>query len=215
MMIISEQLLLTLFFATIVYFHVAKKNYGVAITYGIQSFIVVLLLLNSFMETNSVSLLLIAFIVLIVKVILTPLFIIQLIKKHELKFLVSSYTNTPITLIVVAMLTAVAHLNIFKSLVNIVPGNQSLLLLALSSLLISLFLIVNRKGASSQIIGILSLENSIVVFAFFAGLEQATALQIGIIFDLSVWIITATVFMSMIYRHFGSLDVTEMKNLKD
>lgn len=215
MTIISEQLLMSLFFATIVYFHVAKKNFGVAIAYGAQSFIIVILLTRSFFETGSVSLLLIAFLLLIIKVILVPSFVVQLIKKHELKFLVSSYVNIPLTLIIVAALTAIAHLPMFMPLVNIIPSNQRLLSMALSALFISFFLIVNRKGALSQIIGILSLENSIVVFAFFAGLEQTPALQLGIIFDLSIWIVTATVFISMIYKHFGSLDITSLKSLKD
>lgn len=215
MNIIFTQFLLTLFFITIVFFHIAKKNFGVAITYGMQSFIIVILLVNAFFETGAASLLLIALIILTIKVILAPMFIIKLIKKHELKFLVSTYANTPLTLIVVAALTAVAHSSVFTPLVTIVPGNQQLLSLALSALFISFFLIVNRKGALSQIIGILSLENSIVAFAFFAGLEQSAALQIGIIFDIAVWLVIASVFISMIYKHFGSLDVTEMRNLKD
>jgi len=46
-------------------------------------------------------------------------------------------------------------------------------------------------------------------------LEQSPTLQLGIIFDIAVWIVISTVFTSMIYQHFGSLDVTEMKSLKD
>lgn len=215
MTMISAQFLLSLFFITIVFFHIGKKNFGLAIAYGIQSFVIVLLLVNSFFETGVVSLLFIALLILVVKVILAPAFIIQLIKKHELKFLVSTYANMPLTLIIVAVLTAVAHSSIFAPLVTIIPANKELLSLSLSALFVSLFLTVNRKGALSQIIGILSLENSIVAFSFFAGLEQSPALQIGIIFDISVWIVIAAVFISMIYKHFGSLDVTEMSHLTD
>jgi hydrogenase-4 component E len=132
-----------------------------------------------------------------------------------LKFLVATYVNTPLTLIIVTVLSAIAHSNIFSSLSNIISANRQLLSLAISALFISVFLIINRKGAISQIIGILSLENSIVVFAIFAGLEQAPALQMGIIFDIFIWIIIATVFIRMIYKHFGSLDVTEMRELTD
>ncbi len=64
-------------------------------------------------------------------------------------------------------------------------------------------------------IGILSLENGIVCFATFAGLEQTPGLQLGVIFDIFVWVIIATVFISMIYRHFGSLDVSAMRTLKE
>lgn len=216
MNVLYTQLLLTIFFITIVFLHLAKKNSSSAVLYGVQSLSIVLLLINSFLQSREILLLLIIVLVLVVKVILAPLFIINLIKKFNLKsFLVTTYVNVPLTLIVVTILTALAHSGKLSSLVNIIPANKQLLSLALSALFISLFLIVNRKGAFSQIIGILSLENSIVAFALFSGLEQAPALQIGVIFDISIWIIIATIFISMIYKHFGSLDVTEMQHLKD
>jgi hydrogenase-4 component E len=195
--------------------HIAKKNFGSLLAYGVQSFIIVILLFNSFFTANKTSLLLVALIVLIVKVILAPLFINRLTKKHELKFSANTYVNTPLTLIIVAVLTALASSNMFSSLTGIIPDHQKLLALALSAIFISLFLIINRKGARSQIIGILSLENSIVLFGIFAGLEQSLSLQIAIVFDIFIWLMIATVFISMIYKHFGSLDVTAMKTLKD
>jgi len=139
----------------------------------------------------------------------------NLIKKHELTFTVSSYLNMPITLISIAVITGIAHSNKFLPLTSIIPEHQPLLALALSSILLSFFLIVNRKGALSQIVGILTFENSIVAFTLFAGLEQSIALQMGIIFDIFVWLIISTVFISMIYKHFRTLDVTIMRHLRD
>ena len=152
---------------------------------------------------------------LIVKVILAPLFFIRLIKKDALAFSVSTYLNTPLTIISIAILTFIAHYQKFSPLTNIVPANQDSLSLALSAMFLSLLLIINRKGALSQILGVLSLENSIVAFVIFAGLEQNPALQIGIIFNIGIWILIATIFMSMILKHFGTLNVSSMNNLKD
>lgn len=215
MSIIFSQFLVGSLFISMVFLHIAKKNIEVAITYGIQSLLVALILFNAFLETGFKSLLLIAFIMILVKVILAPMFIIKLIKKNGFKFSVATYFNVPITLIVIAILTTVAHSDKFSALVNIVPANNQFLSIIFSALLISLFLIVNRKGALAQIIGVLALENCIVAFAFFAGLEQAPALQIGIIFNISVWIVIATIFVSMMYQHFKTINVTEMKRLKD
>jgi len=209
------QILLTLFFVSIVFLHIVKKNITTVILYSLQSLAIVLLLVNSFLETGKNSLLFVACLVLVVKVILAPAFFINSINKFKLKFLVTTYVNTPLTLISVTILTAFAHSKLFISLAHIIPINEHLLYLALSAIFISLFLIVNCKVALSQIIAVLSLENSIVAFGFFAGLEQSPILQIGIVFDIFVWIIIATVFISMIQKHFGSLDVTEMKYLKD
>jgi len=85
----------------------------------------------------------------------------------------------------------------------------------IAGMLISLLLMVNRKGVLSQIIGVLSLENAIVEFGLFAGLEQSAILQIGITFNILVWLIITAVFSSMIYRHFGTLETAEMKSLKE
>jgi hydrogenase-4 component E len=200
---------------TIVFLHIAKKNFAVAITYGIQSFAIVILLVGSYLKTGAASFLLIALLGLIVKVISAPIFIIHRIKKHDFKFLVSTYANMPFTLIAIAMLTAIAHSNLFTPLVTLIPENRELLSIALSALFISVFLIINRKSATSQIVGVLSLENCIVAFGLFSVIDQSLILEIGIVFSISVWIIIATVYLSMIYKHFGTLDVTKMKHLKD
>ena len=215
MNILSLQFLLGVVFLTIIFLHLIRKNFGAVIAYGIQSFATVLILFGFFFETKNVSLLLVIFVAFAIKVILAPIFFITLIQKHELTFLTSTYLSTPLTLIVLAVLTALAHSQKFLPLTTIVPAHHALLSLALSAIFISLFLIINRKEAISQALGILSFENGIVVFAIFAGLEQSPILQIGIIFDIFVWIIIAAVFLSMIYRQFQSLDTSLMRHLKD
>jgi hydrogenase-4 membrane subunit HyfE len=202
-------------FLTIIFLHLTKKNFSAAVAYGIQSLVICFLFINSFFETGNVYIFAIVLITFIVKVILAPLFLTRLIKKHALSFSVSTYLNTPLMLIVIAGLTFLAHSRKFFPLTDIIPTNQVLLSMALSTVFLSLFLIINRKGVLSQILGVLSLENSIVAFAIFAGLEQSVGLQLGVIFNIFIWIIIATVFASMIYEHFGSHDVTFMKNLKD
>ena len=215
MSLLTLQILLQIAFLTIVFLHVSKKNLAAIWAYAIQSLAIVALLLNSFFETLNPPLLAVALLVLMVKVVFAPGFFSRLVKKNELIFSASTYLSTPVTLIILATLVAIAHSDIFKPLSSIVAGHQSLLSLSLSMIFLSLLLIINRKSALSQIIGILSLENSIVAFAIFAGLEQSFSLQAGILFDISVWLIIATTFTSMVYKNFGSLDVTSMKKLKD
>jgi len=209
------QFLLGIMFLTIIFLHLSKKNFSASIAYGLQSLVIVLFFLNSFFETNNLAILLVVFLMLIVKVILAPLFFIRLIKKNALAFSVSTYLNMPLTIISIAILTFIAHYQKFSPLTSIVPANQDSLSLALSAIFLSLLLIINRKGALSQILGVLSLENSIVAFVVFAGLEQNPALQIGIMFNIGIWILIATIFMSMILKHFRTLNVSSMNNLKD
>lgn len=212
---IFSQFVLVIILLTTIFLHTAKKDSFVVTLYCIQSCAISILLFKSAFETDSSPLLVVAFLTFIIKALVAPRFFTKLIKKHELKFSSPTYLNAPLTLIMITALTVIAHAQVFSSLTTIVPANKGLLSLTLAIMLISLLLLINRKEAISQMTGILSLENGIVAFAIFSGLDQSPGLQIGIMFDIALWLIIATIFTSMIYKHFRSLDVTTMKHLKE
>lgn len=208
-------LMIAAIFLSAVLLHITKRNSTAVLLYFIQSLAIVVLLFHPLVENFSPVIMLMAILTLAVKAVVAPLFFSRLIKRHKLKFSSSTYLNTPLTLIAITALTALTNSRILSHIASIEPSGQKILSLSIAVILISFFLIINRKGAVSQIIGILSLENGIVAFALFSGLEQSPALQIGIMFDLLVWVIIAAVFISMVYKQFGSLDVTELKHLKE
>ena len=202
-------------FSAAVFMHLTKKNTSAIRLYIAQSAAVSLQLLLPAVEESSKLLIIAIASTIAVKLFIAPYFFFGLIRKHQLKFSVSTYLNTPITLLVIAVLVAVTRTEVFRPLAHLAPDGNTLLLLNVATIMISLFLSINRKGALSQMLGILSLENGIVSFALSAGLEQNPGLQLGITFNILIWIIIATVFISMMFRQFGSLDVTTMKKLTE
>lgn len=202
-------------FAATVFLHLTKKNSSAVRLYIAQSSAISLLLLFPAFEESSRLLVIAIVSTIAVKIFIAPYFFFGLIRRHGLKFSVSTYLNTPVTLLVIAALVALTRTEVFRPLARLAADGNNLLLLSVATIMISLFLIVNRKGALSQMLGILSLENGIVSFGVFAGLEQNPGLQLGITFNILIWILIATVFISMIYRQFGSLDVTTMKKLTE
>ncbi|MCK9365330.1 MAG: hypothetical protein M0P74_17220 [Syntrophales bacterium] len=215
MELLSPHFLAVTIFLTIIFSHIVKRNIIIVTVYGIQSSAIVLLLFRSFLETKSLAMLFIVILVAAIKVFLALRFFTGFIKKYETGLSSSAYLNLPLTLIVVAALSTFAHSRLFAPLTTIVPGNSALLSLSIAGIMISLLLMINRKGILSQIIGVLSLENAIVEFGLFAGLEQSPVLQLGIMFNILVWLIITAVFSSMIYRHFGTLETAGMKSLKE
>ncbi len=218
MMLIAPQLQLVMqavVFAAAVFLHLTKKNSSAVRLYIAQSAAISLLLVLPALEESSWLLEVAIVSTIAVKIFVAPYFFFRLIQKHGLKFSVSTYLNTPVTLLVIAALVALTRTDVFRPLGRLAADGNNLLLLSVATIMISLFLVVNRKGALSQMLGILSLENGIVSFGVFAGLEQNPGLQLGITFNILIWIIIATVFVSMIYRQFGSLDVTTMKKLTE
>ena len=205
----------TLMFLSVVFMHLSRKNKTLILLYGAQSLIISVALFGSSLEDFSVVLMGIALMTFVVKVILAPYFFFGLIRNHRMTFIVNTHLSAPLTLIVLAVLTAFSYSRLFQPLTILAPDNEKILLLAMAMILISIFLIINRKGVLSQMIGILSLENAIVSFAYVTGLEATPGPKIGILFDLLVWVIIASVFASMIYKHFGSLDVSGLNHLKE
>jgi hydrogenase-4 component E len=203
-----------LIFAAIILMHIAKKGISTVYLYAAQSLIVSFLMIYVSAAHHSTSFIFIGILIFIIKVILVPNFFVKQIKKQSLASSANNYLNLPVTLGIIALITMITHTKFFQPLATLAPANENALFISIAGLFISLFLIINRKGALSQMVGVLSLENTIVSFAFAAGLEQGPGLELGIIFDIFVWIIIATTFVSMIYKKFNTLDVSVMTKLK-
>lgn len=204
-----------LIFLSVVFLQMVKESKSVVFLYACQSLTVAAMLVIFSYQESSWGLLITAAVMLLVKVVVAPIFFNRLIESQKIKFSTSTYLNTPLTLLVIMFIMMLVNSSVFVPLVSLAYETQQVVSVALSTILASLFLTINRRGALSQIIGILSLENSIVSFASLIGLKQTIGLELGIIFDIFVWIVIAAVFMSMMYKHFGSLNITEIKTLKD
>ncbi len=202
------------FLATIA-LHLVKTNRNLIRLYFMQSLVVALFLFWIGVAEGEQSLMIIALFTLCIKVVLAPIFFSRLIHRYGTRFTINNYLSTPLTLIVLMFLVLFSYSHIFLPLGILVPQALGLLPLNLAIILISIFLLINRRGAFSQMIGVLSLENSILLLASFIGIRQSVAIEMGIIFDIVIWMIIAQVFISMIYKQFGSLNVTKMKRLTE
>lgn len=210
----------TFFLQVIVFFsaivtHLVRRNSRIITLYALQSLAISILLIIPAFEHQSIIFLSVAFLTFIVKVVIAPIFFYRFINKKELNISVSTYLNLPLTLAVILLLILFAKSDIFGAITFSHTAIYQLFYLPLATIFISAFLLINRKGALSQIIGILSLENGVVALTILLGIEQIPAIELGIIFNIFLWIAIATTFLSLIYTRFGSLDVTKMRHLKE
>jgi hypothetical protein len=125
---------------------------------------------------------------------------------------VSEYS---LTLVVVMALVILSYSKIIIPLGVLTPEMLGLFSLNLSMVLTSIFLLINRRGIFTQIVGILCLENSIVFLSTIIGAKQPVGLEIGMLFDIALWIVVAMVFISMIHTQFGTLSTAPLKKLTE
>jgi len=85
---------------------------------------------------------------------------------------------------------------------------------AVALILVGAFLMVNRRKALMQIIGLLVLENGIFLAALATTFGMPLVIEIGIFFDLLMGILIMGIFAFRIRDTFDHLDVTKLRRLR-
>lgn len=214
LLIPSFDILAGVIFSLALMMNLARKNTTLVLLYLLQSLGVAIGLVVLAYAEGSQGLLFAAFLTLAVKVVMAPLFVSRMIRNYKLHVSAASYLSTPLTLLCLAVITAFSYSLISGHIGNFRHPEGIPLLFA--SILCVLFLMMNRRGTLSTIVGVLSLENVVIFLSAQLGLENSLALEFAISFDIAVWTVIATGFLSMIYQEFGTVDTaTHMTHLTE
>jgi len=202
-------------FLAAVFMHLVRRSRTLVRLYALQSFAVAgTLFFLGFIGDES-SLMVVGAITILVKAIIAPIFFNKVIHNLAGVSSATNYLNTPLTLFVLTGLVMFSFSKVFLPLSALYPQAFVSVALNIALVFISIFLLINRRGVFTQMVGMLSLENSIVLFAAFFGLRHPLPLEIGSIFDIIIWMVIASAFMSMIHRQFGTLSTADMKRLTE
>lgn len=202
-------------FLAAVFMHLVRRSRTLVRLYALQSFAVAGTLFFLGFIGDEPSLMAVGAITLCVKAIIAPIFFNKVIRNLAGVASATNYLNTPLTLFVLTGLVMFSFSKVFLPLSSLYPQAFVSVALNIALVFISIFLLINRRGVFTQMVGMLSLENSIVLFAAFFGLRHPLPLEIGSIFDIIIWMVIASAFMSMIYRQFGTLSTADMKRLTE
>lgn len=199
-------------FVLTILMNIIRKNSTVVTIFQIASIFAAFALISLGVAENTYGLIVAGILSLVVKAFIAPTFLQDLIKKYDGYFSAPSYLSVPLTLVVLAILTAFSRFVIFTSVPTV--ENTTVAALFLASIFGMFFFMINRRGTLSQIVGILGMENNIVLITVFLGIEHSIALELAVSFDILVWVAIAITFLTLIYRQFGSME-TSMTHLKE
>lgn len=203
----------TIIFISIIYLHLAKKKSHSISAYVVQSCAVASLLLIRSIEYASWELAAIAIVMAVVKCVGTPYMFLRYTQKTA-NLMSTTYLNVPFTLIVLVLIIAFCGSDIVAPLAAVLPEIPQLPMMLVSTILVSIWLLIDRKDSFSQVFGVLSLENSIVTWSFFLGITQSFIVEAALVFDIGVWVLIGIVFIKLLYETHGVIDVTELSELK-
>jgi hydrogenase-4 component E len=86
--------------------------------------------------------------------------------------------------------------------------------IAMAIVFISLFIIVSRKKAVSQIVGFLMLENGIALLAVLGSYGVPLIVELGVSLDALMGFLVMQVFVYHIHETFESIDVEQLNRLR-
>lgn len=127
---------------------------------------------------------------------------------------IEPYVNTATSLIVCSVLVLFAYVLARPwMLVSDLPTREGLPL-AMGLLFVSLFIIVSRKKAITQVIGFLMLENAIALMASVGTYGVPLLVELGVFLDALMGFLVMQIFVYRIHQTFNTIGVDQLTRLK-
>jgi hydrogenase-4 component E len=127
---------------------------------------------------------------------------------------ITPYVNTETSLLTAGLLVLFAYVLARPwVMVSELPTREGLPL-AMGLLFVSLFIIVSRRKAITQVIGFLMLENAIALLAAVGTYGVPLLVEIGVFLDALMGFLVMQIFVYQIHETFDTIDVEQLTRLK-
>jgi hydrogenase-4 component E len=149
------------------------------------------------------------------KGVLLPFFLKSIVRQMKKVQVVETYLSTSLSLIISGIIIAIVYVSLGKGI--FVTGFSSFVLkISVAVILIGLFIMITRRSAIAQILGLLFMENGVFLAGFSLTFGMPSIVELGVVFDLLMIVIIMGVFMVQIKQKFSSdaADMDQLTNLK-
>jgi hydrogenase-4 component E len=182
--------------------------------YGLQSLLLAIVATTMAVSESRPELFVTAALTVAFKTILIPWFLMRTVDRIGIHREIEPFLNVPVSLLVCLGLTVVGY----RVSTGFEEGAQQvthhLIGVALSLLLIGLFLMVTRKKAITQILALLTVENAVFLVAVGVTTGMPLIVEFGIAFDVILAVLVLGILVQRIVGRFESMDVSRLSNLK-
>jgi len=187
--------------------------------FGVQSFMLGFIAATIAHFNHAPQIYIVAALTLVFKAILLPLVLERMVAKIEIRQEIEPFVNVPLSVIVSGLLTLLAYIvaeSFHRPEEAIGPASlgHNTLAVAIALFLIGFFMMVNRRKALTQVLGLLCLENGIFLAAISLTYGVPLLVELGITFDLLVAVMVLGILVYRIRETFDSMDVSKLSRLR-
>jgi hydrogenase-4 component E len=198
-----------------VYLMVGQQSLVVAIRlYGLQSLLLGAVGVAMGLAGNRPHLFVTAGLTIVLKAGLIPWFLQRVIDRVGIRREIEPYVNVPASLLICLGLTVVGY-RVSLGMAGASQGvPHQVVGVALSMVLIGLFLMATRRKALTQIVALLTVENAVFLVAVGATAGMPLVVELGISFDVILAVLVLGVLVHRIVDRFESMDTSRLSNLR-
>lgn len=180
----------------------------------LQTVFVSLLLIAEGVHNNALGVIIFGVLLLIAKAGIIPILLRRVLKESKTEWVGEIYLKRTASLVVAGGLTLMAY-EVTRPLMSIPqPGFRSGLAVAIALIFYGLLLMMTRKVAIVQVLGILLIDNGIFLAGFFLTQGMPLLVEFGASFDILVGIVIIGILSRQMLENYDSLNVDHMRSLK-
>lgn len=192
-----SQMLMVLVLATAAIIIMKRDIRSLIKTYAFQSLLVAAMAIVFYVETGVITLLLLAVLFTVSKVLIIPYFMSRVQQKLNIKRDVKFHFLSPITALIVSLFIILFVYLAFTPLIGELNRFNSNLFtlgvtIGVSLVFMGMIVIFTRKQTLTDVVGYLTMENGVVLFSLFLT-ELPLLIEILIIIDLIMLTLIATI----------------------
>lgn len=147
------------------------------------------------------------------KGILIPMFLRKIVRQMKITHDVDPYISNALSLTISGILVAVVYASL-KEGIFVTGFSKNVLQISIAVILIGLFIMITRRKAITQVIGLLFMENGLFLAGFSLTFGMPTIIELGVLFDMLMGVIILGIFAVQIKRVFSSSDLDKLTILK-
>jgi hydrogenase-4 component E len=127
---------------------------------------------------------------------------------------VAPYVNTATSLVVAGLLVLFGYAVMRPVVAASELPTRAAMPLAMGLVLVSLFVVVSRKKALTQVVGFLMLENGIALLALLGAYGVPLIVELGVFLDALMGFLVMQIFVYRIQETFETIDVDQLDRLR-
>jgi len=149
-----------------------------------------------------------------IKAVAIPRLLVRVANRFKTRREPNPYVNTATSLVVSGFLVLLAYAAARPLQAIAQAPTRAGMPLAMGLIFVSVFVIVSRKMAITQVIGFLMLENGIALLAVLGTYGVPLIVELGVFLDALMGFLVMQIFLYDIHDTFSTADVDVLKRLK-